>query len=429
MMKAKIILILILLGFYLTANFIVGSVGFFWYSLISMVVIFYFSSLAFFMYLESQKGENQQKLKKYPYLTALVPNYNDGPTVKRTIESIKNQQYPGHLEILVIDDGSTDGSQAILKKISGIKLILKPQNEGKAVALNDGFKLAKGEYIATIDADTHMEPGVLAGMVEKMKTDPSIAAAVGKILIDNPRNLLQKLIDIEYILFYVFFFKAFSYFDGVWVTPGLACMYKKNVVRKLGGFDPGNITEDMEMTLRMQKFGYKIKHCEGPITFTEAPPTLAGFYRQRLRWYRGFFMNFMKYRGLIFNRKYGAFGTIFIPLLLTTNILGICMLFSLLTIYIQAITSNFSVLFSLFQIGQASLYTPSLIISPALMFVFALISLVITMIAVSFRSIKRYNFVLKLPIVLIYALFYFFLICSINAVSLAKEIQRSKYEW
>jgi len=168
-------------------------------------------------------------------------------------EHVKNLNYPSKKEIIVVDDGSNDNSQNILKKIKGIKTILKKKNEGKAAALNDGITAAKGGYVVTIDSDTYPESDCLEKMVSHM--EEGISAVTGFVRAHNTKGIVEKIQEVEYLIAFGFFQKVLSDINAILVTPGPMSLYRKSVLKKIGGFDEKNITEDMEIAFRIRKYG------------------------------------------------------------------------------------------------------------------------------------------------------------------------------
>jgi len=250
---------------------------------------------------------------KWPHVTIIIPSFNTKATVFDCINSCKELEYQGKYDILVVDDGSTDGSFEMLQKVGGIGLLRNKKNMGKASAVNFALQHAKGEIVACIDSDSYPRKDALRKAVKHFYENDKIASVVVFVCVKNPRTLLQRIQEIEYWISFGFFFRTIASIDGLYVTPGPTAFYRKDVLLKLGGFDTQNLTEDMEIALRMQKHGYKIRACHETVVLTEVPSSLRALYRQRLRWYRGGVMNILKYIELFFNPKYGDFGLFILP--------------------------------------------------------------------------------------------------------------------
>ena len=258
---------------------------------------------------------------KWPAVSLVIPSFNSGHTIFECIEACKKLRYGGEKEIIVVDDGSTDGSYEKLKGVSGIKLLHKEKNAGKAAALNMGIAHAKGAIIGNVDSDTYPEAHALENAVRYFIENDKVGAVVLFICVANPRGILAKMQEIEYWVSFGFFFKANSFMDSLYVTPGPTTLYRRAAFDQLGGFDEKNITEDMEMALRMQKAGWKLRAYHSAIAFTEVPTTLSALMRQRIRWFRGGLMNLLKYHELIFNPRYNLLGIFVMPVILISGTL------------------------------------------------------------------------------------------------------------
>ena len=268
----------------------------------------------------SRSEPEQPKMDKWPSVSVLIPSYNSRHTILKCIEHCKNLEYPGKKEVIVIDDGSSDGSYELFSEDKSITVLRKDRNAGKGAALNWGIKRASGDIIACVDSDTYPCSDVLVNAVPKFSKH--VSAVVLFIRTVKPRNLLQKLQEIEYWVSFGFFFKSVSEAESMYVIPGPMSLYRRDVFQELGGFDEHNITEDMEIALRMQKNGWKIRYCGSAVVETEVPMELGSLFRQRVRWYRGGLMNLLKYSELIFNRKYNNLGVFMLPIILTSGIFG-----------------------------------------------------------------------------------------------------------
>ncbi|MFH1788841.1 MAG: glycosyltransferase family 2 protein, partial [Candidatus Altiarchaeota archaeon] len=194
------------------------------------------------------------------------------------------------------------------------------KNSGtKAVPLNKGLSEARGEIVACLDADSLVIKETLGRMLPHFDA-PDVAAVTPALKVFNPETLLQKLQWYEY-LFAILLRKLMSLIDCIYVTPGPFSLYKREVIEELGGFSEHNITEDMEMALRIQSHHYKIRNAIDAYVYTIAPDNLPELYRQRRRWYQGLLINSRIYRHIFFNREYGDFS-----LLMPLNVISVIVL-------------------------------------------------------------------------------------------------------
>ncbi|MFH1521920.1 MAG: glycosyltransferase family 2 protein [archaeon] len=251
--------------------------------------------------------------EELPKVTVIIPAYNEEESIGRTIESIIASEYPtGKLEILVVDDGSKDKTLEIAKKYeSKIVKVYTKSNGGKGTALNYAIKKATGEIIFSMDADTFVPSHSVREMTRYFK-NPEVMSVTPSMLIHKPKGILQRIQQAEY-LFGLFIRKAFVSVNAVHVTPGAFSAYRKTFFDKYGAYDEGNITEDLEMSLRIQYNGYTIEYSPESPAYTIAPNKFKALMIQRRRWYAGLMKNTWKYKGII-SPKYGDLGMFVIPI-------------------------------------------------------------------------------------------------------------------
>ncbi len=286
---------------------------------IAYVVSLYFSVFLMLVYLDKrflfhhEQATRRKSLSEEPHVAIIIPAYNEEKTILQTLQSVEALQYPhDKLEILVVNDGSTDRTEErvreFIKSKRHFRLISQP-NQGKAAALNRGLQEITAPFFACLDADSYVDPDTLRKMLSQYSesNDPQLAVITPAMKVHEPGNILQKIQWLEYIVI-ILFARLASHLDSLYVAPGPFSLYRTEIIRKIGGFDEKNITEDQEIAYRLQQHHYRIKHCFNGYVYTTAPATLKPFYRQRRRWYLGGLACLHQYRKLIANRKYGDFG-------------------------------------------------------------------------------------------------------------------------
>lgn len=292
-------------------------------SLISLVlnlywVIIYFASREL-LHKEPKHFRNR-------FISIIVPAFNEEDSIRACAESLIKLDYPKELmEIIIVDDASTDNTYkqvADLKKLGYVKVIRRNKNSGKksgAINTAKKFLSKKSEFIVVLDADSKVGADTLKIILPYFEDDRMGAVSI-RYLPWNQKNIISKLQYFEY-LFAILWRRILSIFDSMYVTPGVFSVYRRSVLDEVGWFDERLLTEDMEVALRIQKAGYKIGYCFSSTAFTIVPETIKGYIKQRIRWQRGYFQNFILHKDLIFNPKYGSFGAIFVPLNIASVIL------------------------------------------------------------------------------------------------------------
>lgn len=255
--------------------------------------------------------------KKYePMVSVLVPGWNEEDGIVTTAQALLKSSYK-NMEIILIDNASTDNTETNVRNlireydnsqehdVPGIKIMyLKEERQGKGHALNKGIKIASGEIIISIDADCYVPPETVENFVSYFK-DPKISAAVGNVKIGNTDTIIGVIQYLEF-LFSFYFKKSDSLLGAIYIIGGAAGAFRKEVFEKLGGYSTSNITEDIDLSVRIQHSGMKIVYAPDALVFTEGAVDLSGLMKQRLRWKRGRFETFFEHRDLFFstNRKH-----------------------------------------------------------------------------------------------------------------------------
>ncbi len=352
-MVVRLRTILVFFMIFAIVYFIVKLVSFYWLVVFFNIILIFINSIFLFAYFEIKKPK-KFFFDEWPSVSVVIPNYNGAKTVKACIEAVKKLDYPLKKEIIVVDDGSKDDSLGIISKIKGIKIISFKKNRGKSAALNAGIKIAKGELVVTIDSDTYPSSDCLMKMVPYF--GEGVGAVTGFVKAHNARNFIQKIQEIEYLISFGFFQSVLSDINAIFVTPGPMSIYRKDVLRKIGGFDENNITEDMEIAFRLRKYGYKIVACTEAFIFTEVPCTIKQLFKQRVRWYRGKFANTLIYKNMLFNPKYGEFGLFTFPFSVIVEWCIVLFIFVFVAGNIDGFVNYLSYVFSYLQLSNVNAF-------------------------------------------------------------------------
>jgi poly-beta-1,6 N-acetyl-D-glucosamine synthase len=247
----------------------------------------------------------------YPKVSIIVPAYCEGVVIQESIKSLLKQDYE-NLEIIVVDDGSSDDTYVKAKALEGrhggkeVKVFTKP-NGGKARALNFGISLASGEFVLCIDADSVLEPQTVREMVKHFY-DLNVGAVAGYVGVINRVNMWTKLQALEYIEGLNMVRKAQAFLRLVNIIPGPVGMFRKEAVIDIGGYHTDTFAEDCDLTLRLLEKGWKIKYEPLAVAWTEAPEEILNLIKQRYRWTRGILQAIRKHSPKLLElRKHPAF--------------------------------------------------------------------------------------------------------------------------
>jgi poly-beta-1,6-N-acetyl-D-glucosamine synthase len=239
----------------------------------------------------------------YPAINLLIAAYNEGQDVAETIRGIRGQDYPGPIDIIVVDDGSTDDTISILNSFDLPNLkIIRANHGGKAKALNEGLNHIRHDIVVCIDADTFLQPEALKRIVARFLTDPPGTAAVaGCVLVKNSRDtFMTRLQEWDYFTGIASAKRQQSLYQGTLVAQGAFSAFSSKVVKAHKGW-PSVIGEDIVLTWALIKSGWRIGFEPTAVGFTSAPTTMNGFFRQRKRWARGMIEGLKQHGHLIWS--------------------------------------------------------------------------------------------------------------------------------
>jgi cellulose synthase/poly-beta-1,6-N-acetylglucosamine synthase-like glycosyltransferase/peptidoglycan/xylan/chitin deacetylase (PgdA/CDA1 family) len=248
-----------------------------------------------------------------PPVSVIVPAYNEERVIGRTIASLLMQEYAGEIEIVVVDDGSTDGTYAAALAAHGAHpqvSVYAKANGGKASALNFGMRHARHDIVICLDADTIFSPDTIAELVQPLE-DLGVGAVAGNAKVGNRINLITRWQAVEYVTSQNLDRRAFSLLDCITVVPGAVGAWRRSAVLEVGGFREDTLAEDQDLTLAVRRLGYSVAYADGAVAFTEAPDTLRTLARQRFRWSFGTLQCAWKHRGALF--RSGSLGWIALP--------------------------------------------------------------------------------------------------------------------
>ncbi len=393
------------------------------------IAIFYLSIYS------NVKGTRQEELLDFenpPKVTVLMPAFNEEKVVEEALESVKTLDYPDY-EVIFIDDASTDSTleKARDNSFEDMTILRHEQNKGKAAALNTGIEESEGEYVVVQDADSKIEANLIYKALSRMERDDSLGAVIASIKPLDTDTFLRKIQAVEYQVMN-FYRMLMTEINTLNVTPGAFSIYNASNLREVGGFDEGNITEDLEMAFRLRKNGKMFEMVYFDSSHTEFPATLKQLYNQRVRWARGFIYNGLKYREMFLNPDYGYFGTLQLPMLVLMPAL-------IVTSFVLVITGilQMSYQFAL-QVSAVGLWMPELSLESihiaflgANMKIYIPLLLSLVLIAYIIKTAYSYSGEKpkNIPALMLYFFTYFLLQSGFWVSALLKEIARSEKVW
>ena len=223
-------------------------------------------------------------------MSVLIPAYNEEAVIATSVAAAMRSDYP-QLEVLVLDDGSTDATEAAaLEAAAGdprCRVIRDPVNRGKAEQLNAGFAQARYELVAVTDADTHMHPLALKLLVARMCRSPLVAAVAGAPHVTNRGRFLLAMQVLEAASIIGLIRRTQSLTGRVGVVAGVLALFRRDRVLAVGGYDPRMATEDIDLTWKLLLHGWQTAYEPRALVGMQVPASLRALWMQRKRWARG----------------------------------------------------------------------------------------------------------------------------------------------
>jgi len=248
-----------------------------------------------------QASRPRPPIDPHTFVTVLIPAFNEERVIDRSVRQVLDSDKV-QLEVIVIDDGSKDRTSEIVREHFGdnprVRLV-QLENGGKARALNHGLELAKGELVIALDADTQFEPDTIARLARWLVADEELGAVAGNAKVGNRVNLVTKWQALEYVTAQNLERRALARLGGMTVVPGAVGAWRKSAILEVGGYPPDTLAEDQDLTIAIQRAGWKVAYDQSAIAWTEAPQSLHQLARQRFRWAFGTIQCVWKHREIL----------------------------------------------------------------------------------------------------------------------------------
>jgi len=255
-----------------------------------------------FSYLHQRELSNGEAYENYPFVSIIVPAYNEAEVIQSSLASLLELRYP-YYEIIAVDDGSTDATFEKMREFEGnhygVRVsVYRKENSGKADTLNYGIRRSKAPIVVCMDSDSRLTADALRYAIAHFK-DPHVGAVAGNVKVINRHNIWTKLQALEYIEGLNIVRNAQAYFRSVNVIPGPIGIFRRTAIEATGGYDSDTFAEDFDMTVKILAEGWKIDYEPKAVAYTEAPEELLDIIQQRYRWSRGILQALRKQRHLL----------------------------------------------------------------------------------------------------------------------------------
>jgi cellulose synthase/poly-beta-1,6-N-acetylglucosamine synthase-like glycosyltransferase/peptidoglycan/xylan/chitin deacetylase (PgdA/CDA1 family) len=270
-------------------------------------------NVALALWVRHRAGHRPAPLPRPP-VTVLIAAYNEAAVIEKTLTSLRGSRYP-ELAVLVVDDGSTDGTRDILRRVAAgwpALTVLAADHGGKAAALNRGLAEIRTEVVVTFDADTVVLPDTIVSLARHFGDD-RVGAVAGLVKVGNRRGLLAWWQSLEYLSGITIDRMAQGLLGAIMIVPGACAAWRRSAVLAAGGYSHRTLAEDCDLTLSLQQRGYRIVSDTDAVAYTEAPQTPRALLTQRFRWMFGNLQAIWRHRRILFRPRHRALGLLVMP--------------------------------------------------------------------------------------------------------------------
>ncbi len=295
-------------------------------------------------------------------VSIVVPSYNEGAVIVSSVQAMLSLEYPRH-EVIVVDDGSTDETFQKLQVAFDLVLVerelpsdiptrgtiidvhiprngrtrlvvVRKENSGKTDSVSVGINAAVEPLVVCVDADSILDPSSLIVVTKPFADDPIRVVATGGVIsaangckviagriveVNLDKRWLVRIQAVEYLRAFLFGRAGWSGFGALILISGAFAVFRRDILVEVGGLDPDSIGEDFEIVMRIHRYmidnhrDYRVQFVAEPVSWTEVPISMKVLRVQRKRWHRGLWETLWKYRGMLFNPRYGRIGMVALP--------------------------------------------------------------------------------------------------------------------
>ena len=245
-----------------------------------------------------------------PTISIIIPTYNESLVIEDKIKNTISLNYPSEkTEIIVIDSASTDGTPNIAERFDKIKTIRQTERRGKSAALAEVFKVATGEIVVITDADAILDKNVLNNALPYL-ADKTVGAVTGKQILINPNETTSQKSEQTYREFFDLIRTAESNIGYTMIFNGPFMAFKQEV---LEAPSENSVADDTEMAIKVIEKGYHTLYIPQALFYENIPISNRSRIKQKERRAQGLVQSFWRHRNILFNKKYGKFGTTIFP--------------------------------------------------------------------------------------------------------------------
>jgi biofilm PGA synthesis N-glycosyltransferase PgaC len=259
-------------------------------------------------------------LAAYPPISILVPCHNEGSNIRETIHWLLQQEYPNY-EIIAINDGSKDDTGTFLDELvtehARLRVVHLATNQGKAMALRMGALLSPNEYLVCIDADAILDVNACQWLMSRLLADPQVGAVTGNPRVRNRSTLLGRIQVGEFSCIVGTIKRTQDLCGRLFSISGAIAGFRKSAIYRIGYWSPDMVTEDVDITWKLQRDGWRVRFEPNAKCWILMPETLSGLWRQRLRWAQGGAEVLIRNINILWNWKHYRLWPIFGEFLLT----------------------------------------------------------------------------------------------------------------
>ncbi|USE84118.1 poly-beta-1,6-N-acetyl-D-glucosamine synthase [Acinetobacter tibetensis] len=267
------------------------ALNFVFYYPLFMSYLWMLGALIFYRKERKQPAYQQPKtLPHYPLVAVLIPCFNEGDNAEETISHALKLDYP-NFEVIAINDGSSDNTAEVLNRLAHqherLRVVHLAKNQGKAMALQAGSLVTEAEFLLGIDGDALLDPHAATWMMQHFIANPKIAAVTGNPRIRTRSTLLGRIQVGEFSSIVGMIKRAQRSFGRLFTVSGVVTAFRKSAVHQVGYWSPNMLTEDIDITWKLQRAGWDIQFEPNALVWILMPETLSGLWKQRLRWAMG----------------------------------------------------------------------------------------------------------------------------------------------